>query len=57
MTVEDKEAHLAPGGRISGKVIGPEGEPVVDAFVFGYPSTSEAKLATSPSPTTTATTS
>jgi hypothetical protein len=44
ITVEDKEAHLAPGGRISGKVTGPDGEPVVDALVFGYPSTSEAEV-------------
>jgi len=44
MTVEDKEAHLAPGGRISGKVTGPDGEPVVDAFVFGYPATSKEEV-------------
>jgi hypothetical protein len=37
MTVGGKDASLAPGGRISGKVTGPDGEPVVDAMVFGNP--------------------
>lgn len=31
------DANLSPGGRISGRVTGPNGEPVVDALVFGYP--------------------
>jgi hypothetical protein len=31
------DASLSPGGRISGRVTGPNGEPVVDALVFGYP--------------------
>jgi hypothetical protein len=44
MTVADLETHLSPGGRISGRVTGPDGEPVVDAFVFGYPSTSEQEV-------------
>ena len=38
LNVTGKDAHLAEGGRISGRVTGPEGEPVVDALVFGYPS-------------------
>jgi len=36
-TVGGKDALLAPGGSISGKVTGPDGEPVVDALVFGNP--------------------
>jgi hypothetical protein len=32
------EAALSPGGRISGRVTGPDGEPVAGAPVFSYPS-------------------
>jgi hypothetical protein len=31
---EDINAELAPGGRVSGRVTGPDGEPVEDALVF-----------------------
>jgi hypothetical protein len=44
MTLEDKEAHLGPAGRISGRVTGPSGEPVVDALVFGYPATFQEQV-------------
>ncbi len=43
-TVTGKNAALSPGGRISGKVTGPDGEPVADAPVFGYPSDNPDEL-------------
>jgi hypothetical protein len=36
-TVEGYDAELSPGGRISGRVTGPDGEPVAGAPVFSYP--------------------
>lgn len=45
-TVSGKDAHLAPGGRVSGRVTGPEGEPVVGALVFGYPIASNPEVGT-----------
>lgn len=44
MTVGGKDAQLSQGGRISGRVTGPNGEPVVDALVFGYPSWSRPEV-------------
>jgi hypothetical protein len=44
LTVTGKDARLAEGGRISGRVTGPEGEPVVGALVFGYPSSSKDEV-------------
>ena len=43
-TVGGKDATLTPGGRISGRVTGPNGEPVVDALVFGYPADSKLEV-------------
>ena len=40
-TVTGKEARLSRAGRISGRITGPDGEPVVDAYVFGYPGAKE----------------
>jgi len=37
-TVDGFDAALSPGGRISGRVTGPDGEPIAGAPVFSYPS-------------------